>query len=74
MGSRPMMLTHGTADTEDLPERTQAFFDQARADGLTIELHWCAGATHGRVDDDCADDFARWLDTFFGRTLSPPAA
>ena len=74
MGSRPLMLTHGTADTEDLPERTQAFFNQAKAAGLTIELHWCAGATHGRVDDVCAGDLARWLDAFFGRALSPPAA
>jgi pimeloyl-ACP methyl ester carboxylesterase len=74
LGKRPIMLTHGTADTEDLPERTQSFYAQAKASGLTIELHWCPGATHGRVDDDCAGDFARWLDTFFGRALSLPTA
>jgi pimeloyl-ACP methyl ester carboxylesterase len=71
MGSLPIMLTHGTADTEDLPDRTQAFYDKAKAAGLTIELHWCPGATHGRVDDVCPDDLASWLDTFFVRSLSP---
>jgi pimeloyl-ACP methyl ester carboxylesterase len=70
IGTRPIMLTHGTADTEDLPARTQAFYNDARAAGLTIELHWCPGAGHGQVDDVCPTALAGWLDAFFSRTLA----
>jgi pimeloyl-ACP methyl ester carboxylesterase len=70
MGSRPIMLTHGTADNQDLPERTQAFYGKAKAAGLTIELHWCPGAGHGEADDVCPKQLASWLDTFFTRTLT----
>jgi len=69
MGERPIMLTHGTADTEDLPERTQVFYDDAVAAGRNIELHWCEGAGHGKVDDLCGADLAQWLNDFFARTL-----
>ena len=69
MGARPIMLTHGTADTEDLPARTQTFYDDAKAAGLTIELHWCEGAGHGHVDDVCPDQLAGWLTDFFARAL-----
>ncbi|MEP6680639.1 MAG: alpha/beta hydrolase [Chloroflexota bacterium] len=69
MGSRPIMLTHGTADTEDLPARTQAFYDDAKAAGLTIELHWCPGAGHGHVDDVCSQQLGAWLVDFFGRAF-----
>ena len=30
IGSRPMMLSHGTADSQDLPDRTQALYDRPR--------------------------------------------
>ena len=73
MGKRPIMLTHGTADSQDLPARTQEFYDQAKADGLTIELHWCEGADHGHLNDHCAGEAGRWLDTFFTRTLTTSA-
>jgi pimeloyl-ACP methyl ester carboxylesterase len=71
IGTRPVMLTHGTADTEDLPARTQTFYDDATAASLTIELHWCPGAGHGHVEDVCPDQLAGWLVDFFGRALPP---
>ena len=68
-----MLLTHGTADTEDLPARTQAFFDEARK-GIPAELHFCEGSGHnapgGMPVDVCKDAFAGWLVEFFGRTLA----
>jgi pimeloyl-ACP methyl ester carboxylesterase len=73
IGTRPIMLTHGTADQQDLPERTQALYDQARSGGMNVELHWCAGAGHGEVVKKCPDDLASWLSSFFGRTLSTAA-
>lgn len=69
----PVLLSHGTGDTEDLPARTQAFYDDALAAGVVIELHWCEGAGHnapaGMPVWVCRDDFAAWMLDFFSRTL-----
>lgn len=69
----PVLLSHGTADTEDLPERTQAFYEDAEAAGVEIELHWCEGAGHtapaGMPAWVCRDDFAAWMLEFFSRNL-----
>jgi pimeloyl-ACP methyl ester carboxylesterase len=69
----PVLLSHGTADTEDLPARTQAFYDDALAAGVEIELHWCDGAGHNAAAGMpvwvCRDDFAGWMLDFFSRTL-----
>ncbi|MGZ6256145.1 MAG: alpha/beta hydrolase [Candidatus Limnocylindria bacterium] len=69
----PVLLSHGTGDTEDLPARTQAFYEDARAAGVTIELHWCEGAGHnapaGMPVWVCRDDFAAWMLDFFTRNL-----
>jgi pimeloyl-ACP methyl ester carboxylesterase len=70
----PVLLSHGTADTEDLPERTQAFYADASAAGVEIELHWCEGAGHnakaGMPVGVCRDAFGAWMLDFFSRTLS----
>jgi len=71
LGGRPMLLTHGTADDEDLPERTAQFALDAAAAGIPVELHWCDGAAHGAVVDVCTEDFAGWVSGFFSRTLVP---
>jgi pimeloyl-ACP methyl ester carboxylesterase len=69
----PVLLSHGTADTEDLPARTQAFYEEALAAGVTIELHWCVGAGHNAAAGMpvwvCRDDFAAWMLAFFSRNL-----
>lgn len=74
VADRPILLTHGTADTEDLPARTQDFYDDAVAAGVDIELHWCADAGHnapaGMPVAVCRDDFATWTREFFTRTLA----
>jgi fermentation-respiration switch protein FrsA (DUF1100 family) len=74
IGSRPILLIHGSADTQDLPERTQDLYDRARAMGLHIELHWCAGAGHGHLNDTCPTDLATWTAGFFDRILRPKGA
>ncbi len=72
-GQRPMLLTHGTADTEDLPARTQSFFDNAIAAGIPAQLYWCKDSGHnapgGMPVDVCTDAFADWLVDFFTRNL-----
>jgi pimeloyl-ACP methyl ester carboxylesterase len=65
IGTRPLLVTHGTADDEDLPERTEEFVADAVAAGIPVEQHWCEGAGHGRVDDVCPADFATWVRDFF---------
>lgn len=70
----PVLLSHGTGDTEDLPERTQAFYEDALAAGVQIELRWCEGAGHnapaGMPVWVCRDDFAAWMLDFFSRNLA----
>jgi pimeloyl-ACP methyl ester carboxylesterase len=70
----PVLLSHGTADTEDLPARTQSFYEDALAAGVKIELHWCEGAGHkapaGLPVVVCRDAFGAWMRDFFSRTLA----
>ncbi len=74
IGRRPVLLTHGTADTEDLPQRTQAFYDAAAKAGMPIELRWCDGSGHGAPAGMpvvvCRDAFGGWVRDFFTRTLA----
>jgi pimeloyl-ACP methyl ester carboxylesterase len=69
----PVLLSHGTADNEDLPARTQSFYEDALAAGVKIELHWCPDAGHnapaGMPVWVCRDDFAAWMLNFFARNL-----
>ena len=73
-GARPLLLTHGAIDNEDLPERTQAFYDDALAAGIAAELHWCPDAGHnapaGMPAEVCSTDFAVWTRDFFTKTLA----
>jgi fermentation-respiration switch protein FrsA (DUF1100 family) len=65
VGSRTLLITHGTADDEDEPARTEQFVADATAAGLAVDLHWCEGAGHGQVVDVCTDDYAAWVRDFF---------
>jgi fermentation-respiration switch protein FrsA (DUF1100 family) len=73
VGRRPMLLLHGTADIEDLPERTQAFYDEAVAAGIPAELHWCERSGHkapaGMPAQACHDAYGDWVREFFTRAL-----
>jgi pimeloyl-ACP methyl ester carboxylesterase len=70
LGQRPLLLIHGTADLNDLPERSvQAVFREAQRVGVPVELHLCDGAPHGRVIDTCPEDWARWSVAFLDRTF-----
>ena len=65
IGERPVLITHGTADDEDLPARTQGWIADAEAAGVSVESHWCEGAGHGMVVETCTADFAAWVHDFF---------
>lgn len=74
MASRPVLLTHGTADTQDLPDRTQSYYEELLARGIPAELHWCDGSGHaapaGMPVEVCRDAFAGWVSDFFTAALS----
>ena len=74
VGHRPLLLTHGRADNEDLPERTQAFYDEAIAAGIPAELHWCDGSGHGAPAgmpaEVCEAAFGGWVRAFFTKSLT----
>ena len=70
---RPLLVIHGTADTQDEPVRSQAFVDAAEARGIPVELRWCADSGHnapaGMPADVCRVDYGSWLRDFFRRAL-----
>jgi pimeloyl-ACP methyl ester carboxylesterase len=70
LGHRPLLLIHGTADQQDLPERSvNANYRAAQAAGVPAELHMCEGATHGHVIDTCPADWGRWSVEFLDRVF-----
>jgi fermentation-respiration switch protein FrsA (DUF1100 family) len=77
-GNRPLLLIHGTADTEDRADRTRAFYEHALAEGVPAELRWCADSGHkapaGMPVDVCATDFATWTDGFFSEAFGLTAS
>jgi pimeloyl-ACP methyl ester carboxylesterase len=65
MGDRPVLLIHGTGDLVDRPsESAEVNLHAALVAGVPVELHYCPGATHGRVIDTCPDEWARWAVSF----------
>ncbi len=65
VGDRPVLLTHGSADTIDRPaESVEPNLHAAVAAGVPVGIQICQGATHGEVVDTCPDDWARWAVTF----------
>ena len=70
---RPLLVIHGTGDTQDEPARTQAFVDAAHARGIPVELRWCPDSGHnapaGMPAEVCRVDYGAWLRDFFGRAF-----
>jgi pimeloyl-ACP methyl ester carboxylesterase len=73
VGRRPVLLIHGTADTEDLVERTQTLYRDLLAAGVPAELHLCEQSGHGvpghMPAQVCRDSYAGWVQDFFSRSL-----
>jgi hypothetical protein len=42
---------------------------EAERAGVPVELHLCAGATHGLVIDTCPVDWTRWSVDFLDRAF-----
>ena len=74
LGQRPLLLLHGTADVNDVPEKSVDVVDRAaQGAGVPVELHMCPGATHGKVIDTCPSEWGQWAVAFLDRVFHMPA-
>lgn len=70
MGDRPVLLLYGTADVLATPaEAAEPIFHAGLAAGVPVELHYMAGAEHGRLLEQSPADFARWTQSFLAGAL-----
>ncbi len=69
-GRRPLLLIHGTADLNDLPDRSaQVMLRAAREAGVPAELRMCQGGTHGKLIEACPEEWGAWSVEFLDRAL-----
>jgi pimeloyl-ACP methyl ester carboxylesterase len=75
LGDRPLLLTHGTADLDDVP-RDSAEVNRLAAEnaGVDVTLRYCEGAEHAEVVDVCPESFGRWATMFFASAFDRGAA
>jgi pimeloyl-ACP methyl ester carboxylesterase len=65
IGTRPVLLIHGSADLIDRPaDSLEPNVRAARDAGVDVEVHVCDGAGHGSVIDTCPADWATWATSF----------
>jgi pimeloyl-ACP methyl ester carboxylesterase len=69
LGDRPVLLLQGGSDRDVPPDSADRLAAAARAAGVDLELHVCAAADHGRLDETCPQDYGRWLNDFLERAL-----
>jgi pimeloyl-ACP methyl ester carboxylesterase len=70
VGSRPILLTHGSADDVDRPtESLDRNVAAAVGAGIDLEVHVCVGAGHGQVVTVCKDQWASWVTTFLAASI-----
>ena len=68
LGSRPLLILHGGADTENIPElNAEPLREAAEAAGVPVELYYCPSAGHGGVLGACPVEYERWVRGFFDR-------
>jgi pimeloyl-ACP methyl ester carboxylesterase len=65
VGTRPILLTHGSVDPIDRPSESVERNVAAAIDaGENVEVHICVGASHGHVIDVCGNAWAEWVTSF----------
>jgi pimeloyl-ACP methyl ester carboxylesterase len=73
LGSRPVLLIHGTADRVDYPATSaETNFHAALDAGVPAELEYCQGGTHGNSVKACPDQWSRWANDFFAAAAEMP--
>jgi pimeloyl-ACP methyl ester carboxylesterase len=75
MGSRPVLLIHGTADRTDPPAQSaEVNLRAAREAGVTATLAYCRGGTHGASLEMCPAEWTSWARAFFEEASRAAAA
>jgi uncharacterized protein len=71
LGTRPLLLIHGTDDAVDRPdESAERNLAAAHEAGVPTVIHYCEGGGHGKLIEHCADEWSAWATDFFGRALA----
>jgi fermentation-respiration switch protein FrsA (DUF1100 family) len=66
IGSRPLLLIHGTADRTDPPAQSaEVNLRAAREAGVPATLAYCPGGTHGASVEMCPEEWTSWARAFF---------
>jgi pimeloyl-ACP methyl ester carboxylesterase len=59
LGSRPLLIVHGSADVIDVPDQSAEVIAAAALDsGVSTELSYCPGGEHGTLTEDCPTAWA----------------
>jgi pimeloyl-ACP methyl ester carboxylesterase len=65
LGTRPVLLIHGTADGLDTPPHSAELnLAAAQAAGVPVTLRYCEGGTHGKLVEACPGEWQAWVDEF----------
>ena len=65
LGSRPLLIIHGTADRNDVPAQSaDVNAARARASGVSVQVEMCQDGSHGKLVETCPADWARWTTEF----------
>jgi pimeloyl-ACP methyl ester carboxylesterase len=68
LGTRPLLLIHGTQDPVDRPaESAERNLEAARRADVPATLHYCDGGGHGNLIDHCPAEWGAWAVAFFSR-------
>jgi pimeloyl-ACP methyl ester carboxylesterase len=70
LGSRPLLIIHGTADLNDVPAQSaEVNAAEARASGVSVKVEMCQGGAHGKLVDTCPAEWGRWVTEFIAAAL-----
>jgi hypothetical protein len=73
LGDRPVLLIHGTGDTDDTVDHAaEPNLAAANAAGVPVSLQLCQGGRHGQLVDTCPDAWRAWVDAFLASVPDLP--
>lgn len=72
LGDRPLLLLHGTVDTNDVPaDSAELLYAEAIGLGMDVTLRYCEGAGHTDVILVCPTEYGTWVSDFLTYAFGP---